>query len=116
VFLFFFALFNFSLGPLHLHVTLLSSTNWKGQDTIMASGKEGVSEFVVLRVTPVLLLTALLLSSFALLAPSAMLHEIALLTFKPSTILTSTQTSSGDGPSLFMGLLGSFIIYFTSRF
>jgi len=48
-----------------------------------------------------------------LLAPSAMLHEIALLTIQPSTNLTNTPA---DGLSLFMGLLGSFIIYFASRF
>ena len=79
----------------------------------MPSGKDGVYEFIVLYVEPVLLLTALLLSSFALLAPSGILHEVALLTIQPSTNLTGTPA---DGPSLFMGLLGSFNIYFTSRF
>jgi len=58
------------------------------------------------------MLTALFLSLFSFLAPSVMLHDrVALLTVLPSTALTNPQARAGDGPSLFLGALGSFTIY-----
>jgi len=69
---------------------------------------EGLSKFAVLYLAPVLMLTALFLSTFAFLAPTAMLHDqVALLTVSPSTALTNPQAQASDGPSLFLGLLGS---------
>lgn len=68
----------------------------------------GFSKFAVLYLAPVLMLTALLLSLFTFLAPSVMLHDqVALLTVTPSTILTNPQAQASDGPSLFLGALGS---------
>jgi len=68
----------------------------------------GFSKFAVLYLAPVLMLTALFLSLFAFLAPSAMLHDqVALLTVLPSTALTNPQATASDGPSLFIGALGS---------
>jgi len=68
----------------------------------------GFSKFAVLYLAPVLMLTALLLSLFAFLAPTVMLHDqVALLTVTPSTALTNPQAAAGDGPSLFLGALGS---------
>lgn len=70
----------------------------------------GFAKFSVLYLAPLLMLTAFLLSLFALLSPSAMLHDqVALLTVTPSTALTNPQASAGDGPSVFMGALGVFI-------
>lgn len=72
----------------------------------------GFSKFAVLYLAPVLMLTALFLSLLAFLAPSVMLHDqVALLTVIPSTVLTNPQAQANDGPSLFLGALGSFIIY-----
>jgi hypothetical protein len=72
---------------------------------------EGFSKFAVLYLAPVLMLTALFLSTFAFLAPTAMLHDqVALLTVSPSTALTNPQAQASDGPSLFLGLLGSFVL------
>jgi len=69
---------------------------------------EGFSKFAVLYLAPVLMLTSLFLSLFSFLAPSAMLHDqVALLTVTPSTALTNPQAQANDGPSLFLGLLGS---------
>jgi len=71
----------------------------------------GFSKFAVLYLAPVLMLTALLLSLFAFLAPTVMLHDqVALLTVTPSTALTNPQAAASDGPSLFLGALGSFMI------
>jgi hypothetical protein len=71
----------------------------------------GFSKFAVLYLAPVLMLTTLLLSLFAFLAPSAMLHDrVALLTVTPSTALTNPQAQAKDGPSLFLGALGSYIV------
>ncbi|KIM85245.1 hypothetical protein PILCRDRAFT_354716 [Piloderma croceum F 1598] len=68
----------------------------------------GFSKFAVLYLAPVLMLTALFLSLFAFLAPSVMLHDqVALLTVTPSTALTNPQAQANDGPSLFLGALGS---------
>jgi hypothetical protein len=69
----------------------------------------GFSKFAVLYLSPLLMLTALFLSLFAYLAPSVILHDrVALLTVMPSTALTNPQARAGDGPSLFLGVLGSF--------
>jgi len=68
----------------------------------------GFSKFAVLYLAPLLMLTALILSLFAFLAPSVMLHDrVALLTVMPSTALTNPQAQAGDGPSVFLGALGS---------
>jgi len=68
----------------------------------------GFAKFCVLYLCPLVMLTAFLLSLFALLSPSAMLHDqVALITVTPSTALTNPQASAGDGPSVFMGALGS---------
>ncbi|KZP31298.1 hypothetical protein FIBSPDRAFT_1037748 [Athelia psychrophila] len=68
----------------------------------------GFAKFCVLYLAPLVMLTAFLLSLFALLSPSVMLHDqVALLTVTPSTALTNPQGSAGDGPSVFMGALGS---------
>lgn len=67
----------------------------------------GFSKFAVLYLAPLLMLTALFLSLFAFLAPSAMLHDrVALLTVTPSTALTNPQAQANDGPSVFLGALG----------
>ncbi|KAG5730044.1 hypothetical protein E4T56_gene5857 [Termitomyces sp. T112] len=66
----------------------------------------GLSKASTQYLAPLLLLTALLLSSFSFLAPVVMLHnQVALLTVTPSTSLV--QGDSVDGPSIFLGLLGS---------
>jgi hypothetical protein len=69
----------------------------------------GLSKAVTLYLAPLLALTAILLSLFALLAPTLLLHDrVALLTVVPSTALIQTGSSTGvDGPSVFMGLLGA---------
>ncbi|KAG5648019.1 hypothetical protein DXG03_007053 [Asterophora parasitica] len=69
----------------------------------------GLSKTVALYLTPVLALTAILLSVFAFLSPVIMLHDqVALLTVTPSAS-SFVQGSSGDvdGANLFLGLLGS---------
>ncbi|EGN94569.1 hypothetical protein SERLA73DRAFT_144395 [Serpula lacrymans var. lacrymans S7.3] len=55
------------------------------------------------------MLTTLLLSLFAYLAPTVMLHsQVALLTVTPSAALTEPGSNQAvDGPSLFLGALGS---------
>jgi len=69
---------------------------------------EGFSKFAVLYLAPLLMLTALFLSTFSFFAPTAMLHDqVALLTVTPSTALTNPQATASDGPSVFFGLLGS---------
>jgi len=68
----------------------------------------GFSKFAVLYLAPLLMLTALFLSLFAFLAPSVMLHDrVSLLTVTPSTALTNPQARANDGPSVFLGALGS---------
>ena len=69
----------------------------------------GLSKAVTLYLAPLLALTAIFLSLFALLAPTLLLHDrVALLTVVPSTALMQTGSSKGvDGPSVFMGLLGT---------
>ncbi|KAG1750026.1 uncharacterized protein EDB91DRAFT_1110993 [Suillus paluster] len=68
-----------------------------------------LSKGTILYLTPVLMLTALLLSLFAYLAPTVMLHsQVALLTVMPSSALTHPGSSQVvDGPSIFLGPLGS---------
>ncbi|KAF8078589.1 hypothetical protein FPV67DRAFT_1443924 [Lyophyllum atratum] len=69
----------------------------------------GLSKATTLYLAPLLALTAILLSVFAFLAPVVMLHaQVALLTVTPSTSLIQQRPDEGvDGPSLFLGLLGS---------
>lgn len=68
-----------------------------------------ISKGTILYLTPVLMLTALLLSLFSYLAPTVMLHsQVALLTVMPSSALTQPGSSQAvDGPSIFLGPLGS---------
>ncbi|KAJ8522567.1 hypothetical protein ONZ45_g913 [Pleurotus djamor] len=70
---------------------------------------QGLSKAVTLYLAPLLMLTTILLSLFAFLAPVLMLHDrVALLTVFPSTELVQAGPSNGvDGPSLFLGPLGS---------
>lgn len=72
---------------------------------------ENLSTAVTLYLAPTLSLTSFLLSLFAFLAPTVILHsQVALLSVAPSTALTSpNQHSKGslDGPSIHFGLLGS---------
>jgi hypothetical protein len=70
----------------------------------------GLSKAVTLYLAPILSLTAILLSLFAFLAPAVMLHDrVSLLSVTPSSALTQPRGSSKgiDGPSLFLGALGS---------
>ncbi|KAJ7630977.1 hypothetical protein FB45DRAFT_553186 [Roridomyces roridus] len=68
----------------------------------------GLSKAIILYLTPLLALTAILLSLFAYLAPVLMLHDkVALLTVVPSTVLVQNVSHSIDGPSVFLGSLGS---------
>ncbi|KIK71039.1 hypothetical protein GYMLUDRAFT_66249 [Collybiopsis luxurians FD-317 M1] len=68
----------------------------------------GLSKAVTLYLASLLSLTAILLSLFAYLAPVVMLNDrVALLTVSPSTALTKPNGPSVDGPSLFLGALGS---------
>ncbi|KAG5653077.1 hypothetical protein H0H81_002457 [Sphagnurus paluster] len=66
----------------------------------------GLSKPVTLYVSPILALTAILLSVFTFLSPVIMLHDrVALLTVTPSTSLIEQSGGKVDGPSLFLGLL-----------
>ncbi|KAF8168066.1 hypothetical protein B0H34DRAFT_792720 [Crassisporium funariophilum] len=69
----------------------------------------GLSKAITLYLAPLLALTAIILSLFAFLAPTLLLHDrVALLTVVPSTALIQTGSSAGiDGPSVFLGVLGS---------
>jgi len=68
----------------------------------------GLSKAITLYLAPILSLTAILLSLFAFLAPVLMLNDrVSLLTVSPSTALTQLNASSVDGPSIFLGALGS---------
>jgi len=69
----------------------------------------GISKAITLYLAPVLALTATILSLFAFLAPTILLHDrVALLTVGPSTILVQPGPGqSVDGPSIFLGSLGS---------
>jgi hypothetical protein len=70
----------------------------------------GISKTITLYLAPLLALTATILSLLAFLAPTLLLHsEVALLIVSPSTELTQTGPSqSVDGPSVFLGVLGTF--------
>ncbi|PSR72386.1 hypothetical protein PHLCEN_2v11729 [Hermanssonia centrifuga] len=70
----------------------------------------GLSKAINQYLAPLLALTSLLLVIFAYLAPSVMLQtQVALLTVTPSISLTQPQGNgqSIDGPSIFLGALGS---------
>lgn len=69
----------------------------------------GLSKAITLYLAPILALTAIFLSFFAYLAPTIMLHnQVALITVVPSTALVQPDSSQVlDGPSVFLGLLGS---------
>ncbi|KAF8640467.1 hypothetical protein AX17_000130 [Amanita inopinata Kibby_2008] len=68
----------------------------------------GLSKAITIYLTPVLALTALLLSLFSFLAPVVLLQDrVALLTVSPSTALFGGQPKEVDGPSIFLGALGS---------
>lgn len=69
----------------------------------------GISKTITLYLAPVLALTATILSLLAYLAPTLTLHsQVALLVVSPSTELTQSGPSqSVDGPSVFLGVLGT---------
>jgi len=68
----------------------------------------GLSKAVLLYLAPLVTLTAILLSLFAYLAPVIMLQtKVALLTVTPSTVLVHGSSNPVDGPSVFLGALGS---------
>ncbi|KAL0951136.1 hypothetical protein HGRIS_007872 [Hohenbuehelia grisea] len=68
----------------------------------------GLSKAITLYLAPLLLLTSVILSLFAYLAPTLLLHDrVALLTVTPSRYLISIDQSPVDGPSIFLGALGS---------
>ncbi|KAJ6519856.1 hypothetical protein C8R45DRAFT_1085797 [Mycena sanguinolenta] len=70
----------------------------------------GLSKAATLYLAPVLTLTAILLSLFAYLAPVLLLHDkVSLLAVTPSTALiqNATHAAAVDGPSVFLGVLGS---------
>ncbi|KAF7347801.1 hypothetical protein MVEN_01537600 [Mycena venus] len=68
----------------------------------------GLSKAATLYLAPVLTLTAIILSLFAYLAPVLLLQDkVALLTVTPSTALVQNASHAVDGPSLFLGVLGS---------
>lgn len=76
----------------------------------------GLSKAVTLYLAPLLALTAIILSLFAFLAPTLLLHDrVALLTVVPSTALLETGSSQVvDGPSAFLGVLGKTDHHMTS--
>ncbi|KAI0322715.1 hypothetical protein OF83DRAFT_1048815 [Amylostereum chailletii] len=69
----------------------------------------GFSKVVTLYLAPVLSLTSIILILFAFLAPSVLLNDkVSLLVVSPSSVLTDPSSDSGvDGPTLFLGALGS---------
>ncbi|KAJ7619064.1 hypothetical protein DFH06DRAFT_1235196 [Mycena polygramma] len=69
----------------------------------------GLSKATTLYLAPVLTLTAIILSLFSYLAPVLLLQDkIALLTVTPSTAIQKSSNSAPvDGPSVFLGVLGS---------
>jgi len=67
----------------------------------------GLSKAITLYLAPLLAFTAILLTLFAFLAPTLLLSD-ALITVIPSTALVQANASQNlDGPSIFIGLLGS---------
>ncbi|KAF8814305.1 hypothetical protein BYT27DRAFT_7156930 [Phlegmacium glaucopus] len=69
----------------------------------------GLPKVIILYLARVLAPTAATLSLLAYLAPNPLLHgKVALLTVVPSTALIQSNSSQAvDGPSLFLGALGS---------
>ncbi|KAI0757029.1 hypothetical protein C8Q80DRAFT_1131739 [Daedaleopsis nitida] len=69
----------------------------------------GLSKAINLYLAPLLSLTALILILFSYLAPIILFPaQVALLTVSPSLELTESKSSEGiDGPSVFLGALGS---------
>jgi len=69
----------------------------------------GLSKAAILYLAPLLSLTSLILILFAYTAPTILLHSrVALLVVSPSLQLTNSSSSQEiDGPSLFLGALGS---------
>jgi len=68
-----------------------------------------LSNAVALYLAPLLSLTAVLLVLFSYLSPAVMLHtQVSLLVVKPSLLLLpSSSNDKVDGPSVFLGPLGS---------
>lgn len=65
-----------------------------------------LAKAITLYLAPLLALTAIVLSLLAFLAPAVLLHDkVALLTVTPSQAGATSQPV--DGPSLFLGVLGS---------
>lgn len=70
----------------------------------------GLSKAIILYLAPILSLTSILLAFFAFLAPVLLFHgQIALLVVSPSSSLSDPESKTGniDGPTLFLGPLGS---------
>jgi len=69
----------------------------------------GISKAITFYLAPLLALTATILSLLAFLAPTLLLHDqVALLTVAPSTTLIQPGPDQKvDGPSVFLGPLGS---------
>jgi len=71
----------------------------------------GLSKAITLYLAPLLGLATILLTLFAFLAPTFLLHDkVALVVVVPSTALIQGNSNSSqglDGPSIFMGILGS---------
>ncbi|KAJ7110182.1 hypothetical protein C8R44DRAFT_275226 [Mycena epipterygia] len=68
----------------------------------------GLSKSVTLYLTPVLTITAIVLSLISYLAPVLILQDqVALLTVTPSTVLVQNVSRSVDGPTVLLGILGS---------
>jgi hypothetical protein len=70
----------------------------------------GLSKAITLYLAPLLGLATILLTLFAFLAPTFLLHDkVALVVVVPSTALIQGNSNSSqglDGPSIFMGILG----------
>lgn len=70
----------------------------------------GLSKAIIFYLAPILSLTSILLAFFAFLAPVLLFHgQIALLVVSPSSSLSDPESKTGniDGPTLFLGPLGS---------
>ncbi|KAJ6610028.1 hypothetical protein B0H10DRAFT_2061674 [Mycena sp. CBHHK59/15] len=68
----------------------------------------GLSKAITLYLAPVLTIAAILLSLFAYLAPVLIFQDkVALLSVTPSTVLVQNSSHPVDGPSVFLGTLGS---------
>ncbi|KAF7306954.1 hypothetical protein MIND_00488200 [Mycena indigotica] len=68
----------------------------------------GISKATTLYLAPVVTLTAIVLSLLVFLAPVLVLQDkVALLTVTPSTVLVKNTSQSIDGPTVYLGTLGS---------